>query len=447
MAKKRLGTGGNPQPIKIKLSCRPACFRGLGLECIRCVLTKGIEMASLEYRQLRVAAGKTLWLLLVIMLIPGGLAAAGEERFGGPDSVPQQLDRDTQNWLGFKQGLEDKGLRFTLDYSSVSLNASDSLDGADDHSAGGMARFYGQWQAIGKGTPNEGYLIWKAEYRHAYSDVAPKSLLFETGTLGLAVPPFSDEKERLTNLYWGQRFNGGKTTLVAGLLDATDYVNVYMLASPWTGFLNFAFSTGSTTIALPGDATLGVAAGTMLSERLFLIGGITDMNSEPTDPLETFDSFFNDKKYFKSIELGWTGGQEQIYTDNAHLTFWHADESEVQGTDDGWGVSFSASRLLGNWLPFVRGGYSEDAGTLTEKSISVGTGYLGLGGKSNKLGFAVNWADTDSDDDQLTTELFYFVEIMPGLEITPDIQWVRNPALNPGQDHLYIAGLRLRVAF
>lgn len=387
-----------------------------------------------------------LWLVVGYHLIADAHAEADEINFGGPDSVPRQLERDDQDRLGFKEGLQKKGLRFTLDYSSVGLKASDSLNGTDDDAAGGMARFYGQWEAVGRDSSSTGSLIWKAEYRHAYTDVTPKGFLFETGTLGLTVPPFSDEKERVTNLYWKQRMNDGRTTLVAGLLDATDYVDVYMLASPWTGFLNFAFSTGTNTIALPGDATLGLAAGHMINDEFFVIGGITDMNSEPTDPLETFDSFYNDNKYFKSIELGWAASQGQIYTDNAHLTLWHADESEVQGTDDGWGLNLSASRLYGNWLPFIRGGYSDEAGTLAEKSVSLGTGYLGLGGENNSMGVAVNWADTDNGD-QYTTELFYLIEILPGLEITPDIQWIHDPALNPHENNIYVAGVRARVAF
>jgi porin len=185
----------------------------------------------------------------------------------------------------------------------------------------------------------------------------------------------------------------------------------------------------------------------MLGENFFLIGGLTDMNADPTDPLEGFDTFFIDNKYFKSIELGWASSQGQIYTDNVHVTVWHADESEVQGTDDGRGVALSASRLLGKWLPFLRGGYSEDAGTLAEKSLSIGTGYLGLGGEGNKLGMALNWADIDGGDDQYTAEVFYFIEILPGLEVTPDLQWIRNPALIPDENNLYVAGIRARVAF
>lgn len=130
----------------------------------------------------------------------------------------------------------------------------------------------------------------------------------------------------------------------------------------------------------------------MLSDAYYLIGSFADMNSDPTEIADGIDSFFHDSKYFKSIELGWTKSQGQIYVDNMHVTLWHADESKKQGSSKGYGSNFSASRLIdGQWLPFVRAGYSQDAGTLMEKSISTGFGYYGLGGESNNLGLAINW--------------------------------------------------------
>ena len=84
------------------------------------------------------------------------------------------------------------------------------------------------------------------------------------GYVGLIEPPFSDQGLRLTNLYWRQRFNGGRFTLLGGFVDPTDYLDVYAMASPWTGFLNFAFSTGTTTMALPKEG-FGLAAGAMLT--------------------------------------------------------------------------------------------------------------------------------------------------------------------------------------
>jgi porin len=378
-------------------------------------------------------------------LIAAGADAADTLSFGGPDAVPNQLERDKPAWTEFQDELANKGVSLSLDYSTVGLKASDSLAGADDDAASGMLRFYGSWRLTGDAEGNNGSLIWKAEYRHSYTDTEPKFLLFNTGANGLITPPFSDEGERLTNLYWKQRFNDGKSTVVAGLLDVTDYVDVYALASPWTGFMNFAFSTGTNTMALPGDATLGVAAATMLGDEFFVIGGIADMNSEPSDPLETFDSFFNDNDYFTSIELGWTDSHEQIYTDNVHLTVWHADESSVQGTDDGWGVNFSASRLIGSWLPFLRIGHSEDTGALFEDSVSAGVGFMGLGGAQNTLGVATNWGDVKDGDDQWTSEAYYLWSVVPQLEITFNYQWIANPALNAYEDNISVAGLRIRL--
>lgn len=47
--------------------------------------------------------------------------------------------------------------------------------------------------------------------------------------------------------------------MLGGFLDATDFVDVYGLASPWMHFMNLAFSTGSAAIDLPNDAALGAA--------------------------------------------------------------------------------------------------------------------------------------------------------------------------------------------
>lgn len=384
-------------------------------------------------------------LAILILLSAKSFAETKSANFGGPDAVPNQLAEDQRQDTPLKDQWAEKGLQVSLDYSAVVLRANESLAGSDDDSAGGMLRFYGSWDLYNQGSKNTGTLIWKVEHRHDYTDTAPKDFLFGTGVLGLETPPFSDQGARMTNLYWSQHFNDGRTTVNAGLLDVTDYLDVYALASPWTGFYNFAFSTGTTTVALPGDAAFGVAGGTMIGDNFFAIAGVTDMNSDPTRPHETLDNFFSDNKYFKSVELGWTSGQENIYTDNIHLTYWHADESEVQGSTEGDGVNFSASKLInGKWLPFLRAGYSDGAGTLAEKSVSTGVGYMGLGSPKNTLGFGVNWADVPGSEDQYTAELYYIMKPFEQFEITPDIQYIQNPALDPGESSNWVVGLRGR---
>ncbi len=378
--------------------------------------------------------------------------------FGGPDAVENQLRDDREidrpsffkRYFAWKDGLTEKhGFSFGLDYSAVGLGANESL--GDDRSSGGMVRFFGAWDLVGRGTKNTGAFVWKVEHRHAYTDVAPSGFGFNLGYIGLIEPPFSDQGSRLTNLYWRQRLAGGRVTLLGGFIDATDYLDVYALASPWTGFLNFAFSTGTTTIALPNEG-FGLAAGAMLTENLFLIGGFADLNADPTDPGQTIDSFFSDHEYFKHVEIGWTTAQDRFYLDNVHLTLWHADERVEAAQPSGWGANLSwTTYLAGKWLPFVRAGWADDGGSLTQRSVSVGFGYQPNPGK-NMLGVGLNWGQPNEDTwgpglpDQYTAELFYRWQISKALAVTPDLQFIKNPALDPDTDSIWVVGLRVRGA-
>ncbi len=368
--------------------------------------------------------------------------------FGGPDAVDNQIAEDNRkSQPDFKTQLEQNNISMGLDYSSVFLGANNVLPGSDDNAGSGMVRFYGSWNPIGVGTTEVGGLVWKVEHRHSYTDTSVKDFEFGTGGLGLVTPPFSDQGFRFTNLYYKQKYMDGKASFVAGFLDITDFVDVFAMASPWTGFMNFAFSTGTTTMALPGDAALGAAGGIMLSDEYYMVASFVDMNSDPTNILDGFDSFFSDNKYFKSIELGWTKSQGHIYVDNIHATLWHADESVEQGSTKGHGINFSASRMIdGKWLPFVRAGFSQDAGTLMERSISAGFGYYGLGGEENNLGAAINWGQVQGSDDQYTTEVFYIIKPLDYLEVTADLQYIANPALSSQDKSTLIYGLRLRLA-
>jgi len=399
-----------------------------------------------------------LWTTSVVAQESAGMDDQGP-RFGGPNAVENQLrddaevDRPTlfERWFEWKNGLTEKhGFSFSVDYSAVGLGANESP--GEDRSSSGMVRLFGSWDLVGRDTTNTGAFVWKIEHRHSYTDVAPSGFGFNLGYVGLFEPSFSDQGTRLTNLYWRQRLAGGRVTLLGGFLDATDYVDVYSLASPWTGFLNFAFSTGTTTLAVPNDAALGFAAGAMLTDKVFMIGSVSDLNADPTDPGETVDSFFSDHEYFKSVEIGWTTAQDRIYLDNVHLTLWHADERVEAAQPSGWGANFSWTTYLGGkWLPFVRAGYAEDGGSLTQKSVSVGFGYQPNPGQ-NLLGLGLNWGEPNEDTwgpglpDQYTAELFYRWQISKAIAVTPDLQYIKNPALNAETDSLWVFGLRVRGA-
>ena len=202
--------------------------------------------------------------------------------------------------------------------------------------------------------------------------------------------PFNDNGWRLTNLYWRQAL-GERTVAYLGFLDVTDFVDAYGLASPWTAFSNLAFSTGSSSMALPNDAAFGAMLGHWVSDEIYTVASITDLNSNPTDPFHSAESFFDESEYFKSLEIGWTVSKDRFYSDNVHVTVWHVDPVEATGTPDGWGVNFSASYWIDDaYMPFVRGGYAEDGGSLLETSISAGVATEVFDDR-DLIGLAANW--------------------------------------------------------
>jgi len=171
--------------------------------------------------------------------------------FGGPDAVENQIESDFgETWDDWKQGLKDDlGLVLSVDYTAVLLTANETFD--DKNGAGGIARLFGTFDLF---NVENGTLVYKFEHRHAYGSVSPFDFsLGQIGYVGLQEPAFNDTDFRTQNLYWRQRMNGGRSVLIAGILDVTDYLDAFALASPWLHFMNFAFSTGSAAIGLPNE--------------------------------------------------------------------------------------------------------------------------------------------------------------------------------------------------
>ncbi|GAA6159006.1 hypothetical protein NBRC116589_11800 [Ruegeria sp. HU-ET01832] len=396
---------------------------------------------------------------------PGmAFSQSASEALSGPDATDNVLARDAapkddlldidaqRPFDAWKTRLNQRtGLDFGLDYNALGFVASNSL--GDDTSASGAFRVFGTWELVNRDETDTGQLIFKFENRHSFTDVPPTGFGPEIGYAGLVSSVFSDDQWRLTHFYWQQDFAQDRGTVFAGWLDVTDYTDVYALASPWSGFSNLAFQTGSGTIGGLPDGALGVMAGGFLNDNFYISGSIADANADATDPLEGFDTFFNDFETFKTLEFGWTEGRKALFTNHAHITLWQIDARKDAGTPEGKGIAFSYMNVIdGTWLPFLRGGWSDGGGSLYEAAISGGFGYSRQLGR-DLLGVGLNWSKPNEDtfgpglDDQLTVEIFQQWQITEGIELTPSVQIIHNPALNPQEDTIALFGLRFRAAF
>ena len=382
-------------------------------------------------------------------------------RLGSSDQVDNILELDKavsdpflefpffNPYFDFKENVKtNTGLGFATEYSSLFVGTNSDLGEGSANS--GIWKFYGSWELVGKESGNNGGLIFKVEHRHQYSDIPPKSLGLDMGYVGFISPPFSNEGWRATNLYWRQRFNKGRIALVAGFLDVTDFFDVYGLASPWLHFSNLAFSTGVAAVNLPNDGYLGMALGAWLSNKVYVIAGIGDINSNPKDIFNGFDTFFNNNEYFKHVEVGVTSSRDYMLLDNIHLSLWQRDATSATGDPDGWGLVLSASKYIRErYFPFVRYAYTKDAGSLLQNSLSLGFGYQPVPG-SHLAAIAFNWGEVNEttfgiSDDQYSWEIFYRFQLSTRIAITPDIQFLTNPVLNPEQSSIFLYSLRARI--
>ena len=386
--------------------------------------------------------------------------AGSESGFGGPSSVPDLLreDRDVradkalvpvfrdplEAWFAFKDQIDRSwGLNFGLDYTALGQRVSDS---PGDHGAtSGIFRAFGTWTLVGRGGGNDGGLVMKLENRHSLGTaLTPQDLGIVAGSILPTGTAFTEYEWGVTNPFWRQRLLEGRLSFVAGTVDVTDYLDVYGLINPWTHFQNLAFLTNP-AIAPPNQG-LGVAGAAMLTSNIYVIGGFADANGDATKA--GFDTFFEENEYFKHVEIGWTSSQDRIYLDNVHMTYWHADERQAALVPESWGLAFSAAKFLDErWLPFFRAGYSDGAAAPLKASLATGLGIRRA--NTDVFGVGIGWGRPSLGHlrDQYTAEMFYRWQATETLAITPDVQLIWDPALNPLEHNIAVFGLRGRAAY
>ncbi|WP_294957387.1 carbohydrate porin [Sulfurovum sp.] len=358
----------------------------------------------------------------------------------------------SKRYKSWKASLKkDDGFDFGIDYHVVGFHATAS--NGDKDATSGVVRLFGNWELVGRGTENSGSLVFKVEHRQAYTAVSPVDFGAEVGYAGLFQSTFSDQKGRLTNLYWKQNLLDSRMMVYAGFLDVTDYVDVYLMASPWDGFGNLVFATGSATIGSLPDGALGVMASGWLTDKMYVVAGIADANPDQKKPFDGFNTLFEEGETFKSLEFGWTTSKERLFFDNFHLTLWQVDEREKAGIPSGKGLSFSLVKTLNeNMMAFLRGGRSDGSGSILETSVSAGIGYLQPEYNNNVLGVGLNWGQPnkevygDDAEDQGTMEVFYRVNTKY-FQITPSLQVIVNPVSNTDKNVVAVFGLRLGTQF
>jgi porin len=400
-----------------------------------------------------------------------GLHYDDDEGFGGPAETSHQLEDDDKDKFpifripAIDEGVgkikewkhqiyKDTGFQFGLDYTVLMQKLSDTTLGAEhDSASSGIARFYGKWELVNKGEKNKGSLVFKIDHRHEIGDTTPSELGSNAGYLSQTGMLFSDKGGVLVDFNYQQYFNNGQSAFVIGKFDPNDFFNVLGYAIPWTAFSNLD-SLLSMSIALP-DNSYGIGVGHWFNENIYLNGAINDANGT-VDTDDPFEEGFDE--LYKTVELGWSPSRNERYFKNIHVTLWQMDEKTAYGEansyqDGAEGVVIGANYTWDlEWMLFGKLGFSSvDSAAvpqLYERDITVGfIKYFEQ--RSDLLGMSLSYGEIPDEfgtpnDSQTTLEAFYRFQIAENMAITPNIQYLIDPALNT-EDDVIVTGLRFRV--
>lgn len=392
-------------------------------------------------------------------LLDGTLSGKGDlEEDERPKTGFFRLPTALEPWFMFKDRIADQyGLHFGGSWGVLGQDYSSSLIGEED-SVGQKFTFNVSWEVLNRGRPNTLWYELVVEDRGPMgTELAPLQAGVAAGTIVPTAPTWGEFDMGVTQSYIRQDLFNHSVQYAVGKLFAPNFINPYPFFDDNRQFLNQTFST-SPTIPAPLRGFGAVAAWYPTSLGLYVKGGMYTNHSSDTG--FTADDFFGESEHFYHVEAGWSGSagsgvpvqaRGPMDTNNLSITLWQRDAQDFgdpiffAGSE---GVAFNANYMvLDNVMVFARGGWSE--GWVTEENFTAGFGWRPRVEYSDLFGFGGGWAKPANPllRDQVTWEIFYRFMLTPNLALTPDVQLVTDPALDPTEDELWVFSLRSRVTF
>ena len=335
------------------------------------------------------------------------------------------------------------GLAFSVDYTVLAQHVSYS-ESEDNTGSSSVFRILGTWLHFGDLDDTSGRLVWKTETRNSiWGNPVPRDLGFTTGS-ALSTANFKSLEWGITDLYWKQLFNGGRQGILVGHMDPGDWADQYPLLNAWTAFMNDAFYNNPTE-AIPKRG-FGIGGQAFFTDTLYLAGAVHDANGGDGDL--DFESFWKTREHFSFLELGYRSNTSVSARHNVHIHHWHQDAREEAGTEESHGLVFTYSNVNDrDGVSFIRAGYAKGDAPQMRRFIGIGMTYKPKG--RDTLGIATSWGSPPDKSlrDQITSEIFYRVQVTQNLTLTPDLQVTYQPSLTLGTKWLFVPGLRMRFVF
>jgi len=401
---------------------------------------------------------------------PEAAANPDQMTLANPASIYEQFERDrekkdhlfqipgaelvTDPWSDFRRDLDEKfGFRPAFSFTHIYQWASDSVAAEDDGSAYEL-NLNATWTVFGRKTESPTMVGFEFLYSQKLgTDIPPTALYTQVGSVYPTTIAFNDIDPSVGQL-WLQQVIADRFGLRIGKYYPLDAYDFFPLKNFRMDFLD-GVQSANLVIPLP-DRGLGGFAEYRPEPNVYIRFGIHDAGAD-TEKVG-FSSLFNHGYLFKIFEVGIDPGLMERIPGRApfgdiHATFWQQDKRRNDNIDKAWGFAFSASQRFGHLTPFIRYGYSDGGRfgpTPMSHVVNLGVAIDNIFSQSNdQIGIGASWSHpADGDlDNQGAIDAYYRVEVTPQVAVTPTVQLVINPALNPDKDAVWVLGVRSRFNF
>jgi hypothetical protein len=383
---------------------------------------------------------------------PDGVSAqlAEDDAVTGGAIESQSLRRLGAPWFAFKKRLNDQyGLQLSFSFQSLYQNANETLTGISD-AAAVRGQIQGSWTFLGRGTENTSRLTFSLQNRNAVNgQIPPTQLAGQFGSVVNTGTGFNDAGFIVNEVAWRQALFDGRLKFITGVMSAISWYNTTALSSSLRGFQNTGMQSSLSKPA-PGRG-LGFGLGVQFSPHFVMVAGVHDANSTATEnPFDTIKQH----EYYKAVEFRYLPSSPDRWKwDTVKLQLWHQDALAEKGIPESSGAAVQASYLINDrFYPFTYGGWSDGKASIFKQDLVAGLG-IAVDTRNrpadDAFAFAVGWGNPSIDglQDQYTAEVFYRLQLLRSLAITPSLQVVHNPAANFEDDTVFLLGLRTRIQF
>lgn len=339
-------------------------------------------------------------------------------------------------------------LELGMSYTSIYQTAPETP--TPHYTLVGSYDLYGAWHLTNSATMGDGTLGFVYRDRNVWAPLTGNELAADVGLPWGINNSGSAGYNRFNQVWWEQSLLDQRLVIQVGKIDETTHFNTNRVASSDGRDFMMQSLVYSQTIAFPANG-LGFNIHYRPDPLLYVDAGMADANGNPdAKPSDSIDSFLQGH-YFEAVEVGLTPDMKTVSSTlgegHYRLMDWHTAEASSHGA--GSGVALSADQELANQMvPFIRLGYCPAGAGRT--SIEADWGVVSVAPferSTDRLGFGATWArpTPPSTHDQFAFEIFYRAQVVDGFQVTPDAQFIVNPALNPDSSFQVVLGLRVRA--